>query len=72
MVRLTGKYVREARRHHAKLLRVPTSKVQIFRGHEDKHAKRYDWRHTWRIVVCGVDDGTYYAWSNIRDFVREF
>jgi hypothetical protein len=73
MKRLTGKFVREARRRHARLLRVPTSSVQIYRGHEDKRGtNRYCWRHTWRIVVAGVDDGAYFMWSNIRDFVKEF
>lgn len=71
MKRLTGKLVREARRRIARGAHVPTSRVQIFRGHEEKRgADRYCWRHTWRVVIGGSSEGTHHAWANIRDFLE--
>ncbi len=71
MRRLTGKLVRAARRRIARRCGLPTSSVQIYRGHEEKRGNRYGWRHTWEVVVAGRSQGVTLSWSNIKDFCDE-
>ena len=71
MKRLTGKLVRAARRRIARRHGLPTSSVQIYRGHEEKHGNRYGWRHTWEVVISGESQGLTLSWPNTRDFLED-